>query len=524
MSDTVEKKKAITFNVRIGYGDTVGDATEVFYVDKDYRDVFVNDDEFSEHNRKRNQLMIVDIGCPRALLGRKEYERLLNSLSTSERKQIKEYKASEKFRFGPSRTYDSRTRIEIPMNIKGEKIKARFYVVEGDHNIPILIGNDILEPLGAIIYTETGVIEFERIGKMMTMTRTRGGHYVIPVEEIKEERADDSKDTLAKDNIRGVEADAVMLVLFAECSEEEEFWKLHKIMGHRNFVAMMLEEDEEKQISKVHRYFGHRSGRRVWEMFAKAGKLRNKKKAVLELLDKCKVCSATKKTPPRPKVGMPATNNFNEIVGLDLKVLDKSGEYILWMVDMFSKAIKGKFIRDKNPETIVGALIESWIIGDGMGPGHPTKGFYSDNGGEFLNHQLVNFAAKMNTTIKMTSANAPWQNGLVERHHATADIIYEKIRIENPDMDPQEAINHAAFAKNSDVNVLGFSPLQIIMGQNPSFPGLGDTSLASSNLDSSSKIMKALKNIDDVRVRYRKHDCDEKLKKVRSQKVNPCVE
>ena len=99
-----------------------------------------------------------------------------------------------------------------------------------------------------------------------------------------------------------------------------------------------------------------------------------------------------------------------------------------------------------------------------MGPGHPTKGFYSDNGGEFLNNQLVNFAAKMNTTIKMTSANAPWQNGLVERHHATADIIYEKIRIENPDMDPQEAINHAAFAKNSDVNVSGFSPLQIIMG------------------------------------------------------------
>ena len=82
-------------------------------------------------------------------------------------------------------------------------------------------------------------------------------------------------------------------------------------------------------------------------------------------------------------------------------------------------------------------------------------------------------------------------------------------------MNPQEAINHAAFAKNSDVNVSGFSPLQIIMGQNPSFPGLGDTTPASSNLDSSSKIMKALKNIDDVSVKYRKHDCDEKLKKVR---------
>ena len=45
---------------------------------------------------------------------------------------------------------------------------------------------------------------------------------------------------------------------------EEEIWELHEIMGHRNFIAMMLEEDEKRQIMKVHRYFGHRSGRRVW--------------------------------------------------------------------------------------------------------------------------------------------------------------------------------------------------------------------------------------------------------------------
>ena len=62
------------------------------------------------------------------------------------------------------------------------------------------------------------------------------------------------------------------------------------------------------------------------------------------------------------------------------------------------------------------------------------------------------------------------------------------------------------------------------MGQNPSFPGLAETTPASSNFDSSSKIMKALKNIDAVRVKYREHDCDVKLKKVRSQKINPCVE
>ena len=36
--------------------------------------------------------------------------------------------------------------------------------------------------------------------------------------------------------------------------------------------------------------------------------------------------------------------------------------------------------------------------------------------------------------------------------------------------------------------------------------------------------MRALKNIDEVRVKYRQHDCDERLKEVRSQRVNPNVE
>jgi hypothetical protein len=70
--------------------------------------------------------------------------------------------------------------------------------------------------------------------------------------------------------------------------------------------------------------------------------------------------------------------------------------------------------------------------------------------------QVLDFAAAMDINIKMTSAEAPWQNGLVERHHATADIIFEKLLKDNPKMSPQEAVNHAAFAKNSDTNQTGF--------------------------------------------------------------------
>ena len=79
------------------------------------------------------------------------------------------------------------------------------------------------------------------------------------------------------------------------------------------------------------------------------------------MLEKCTICRNMKKTPPRPKVGMPVANNFNEIVGLDLKVFG-DGNYILWMVDLFTKVLKGKYIKNKNPETIVEAIIETWIV------------------------------------------------------------------------------------------------------------------------------------------------------------------
>ena len=97
---------------------------------------------------------------------------------------------------------------------------------------------------------------------------------------------------------------------------------------------------------------------------------------MMEEVEKCKVCSSFKKSPARPKIGLPIANDVNDIVGLDLKVVDKAkGYYILWKVDLFSKLIKGKFIRNKNPSTIIDGILTSWIIGDGMGPGHPNNLF-----------------------------------------------------------------------------------------------------------------------------------------------------
>ena len=310
-----------------------------------------------------------------------------------------------------------------------------------------------------------------------------------------------------------------------ESEDEEALQLFHDEVGHSAFLSLALDKSEKEQVDKVHRYFGHRSGRRIWDLFSKAKRMKGKRQQVLEVIAKCKVCSHHRKAPPRPKVGLPSANDFNEVIGIDLKVLDTAkGEYILWMVDLFSKLIKGKYIQNKKPATIIQAIIDSWIIGDGVGPGHPSRGFWSDNGGEFLNDEMLNFAAACDLNIKMSSAESPWQNGIVERHHATADIVYEKIMLDNPAMSPQEAVNQASFSKNSDINRSGFSPLQLMMGKGPGFPGLAEANPASSNIDSANKYMKTLKKIDEARIKFRETECDTKLKKVKVEKINPNVE
>ena len=62
--------------------------------------------------------------------------------------------------------------------------------------------------------------------------------------------------------------------------------------------------------------------------------------------------------------------------------------------------IKGQVIDDKNKNTIINAIEDKWIIGGGAGPGHPSRGFFSDNGGEFLNDDLIDFAGALYISIQ----------------------------------------------------------------------------------------------------------------------------
>ena len=102
-------------------------------------------------SKNLGQIIIVDCGCPRSLMGNEELKRLKETVEVEEI-TVKE----EGFRFGPSRVYISKKKVRFPMRIGVKEVVCDFFVVDG--RVQILLGNDIMAPLGGNIDMEETVL------------------------------------------------------------------------------------------------------------------------------------------------------------------------------------------------------------------------------------------------------------------------------------------------------------------------------------------------------------------------------
>ena len=91
----------------------------------------------------------------------------------------------------------------------------------------------------------------------------------------------------------------------------------------------------------------------------------------------CKIYQKFQKCIARPKVTLPKSSSFNEVVTLDFK--EFGSKYVLWMIDSFSRFMVGKLLSNKKVDTIIQAIMGSWC----MNVGFPSYRFFADNGGEF---------------------------------------------------------------------------------------------------------------------------------------------
>ena len=149
----------------------------------------------------------------------------------------------------------------------------------------------------------------------------------------------------------------------------------------------------------------------------------------------------------------------------------------------------------------------------------PPKKFLSDNGGEFINEEMVDFAEKFNISIKTTAAESPWSNGLCERHNAIIAANIHKIRLD-VGCSTEVALAWALCAKNSLSNVHGFSPNQLVFGKNPNFPNVLDNKVPANNTETKSEIMEMhLNALNTSRQEFVKAEASEKIKRALSRKT-----
>ena len=133
-----------------------------------------------------------------------------------------------------------------------------------------------------------------------------------------------------------------------------------------NEAVYIVQEEEdsvsnENAIRKVHKILNHKSKGQMYYANRIAGKLTLKvRKLIYRVVEICEVYKKNARSKSKPSVAISRATDFNSVVTVDLKVMED--KYILWMVCGFTKFIRERVIRDKNPKSIIKAIHEAWIF------------------------------------------------------------------------------------------------------------------------------------------------------------------
>ena len=102
---------------------------------------------------------------------------------------------------------------------------------------------------------------------------------------------------------------------------------------------------------------------------------------------------------------MPMATSFNETVAMDLKQLN--GQWILHIIDMWSRYTTSVFINRKTSRDVINALMHKWVGVFGV-----MGSIMTDNGGEFSSDEMREVMSILNVKVITTAADCPFQNGL----------------------------------------------------------------------------------------------------------------
>ena len=92
-------------------------------------------------------------------------------------------------------------------------------------------------------------------------------------------------------------------------------------------------------------------------------------------------------------------------------------------IDEFSRFSNGVVIKSKQSNIIIQNFLKHWISIFGT----PISVF-SDNGGEFVSKDFIDFCENFNIKIKTTAAESPWSNRICEHHNTIITETLLKVK------------------------------------------------------------------------------------------------
>ena len=424
---------------------------------------------------------VLDTGCIKTVSGQLWFDAFVDSLSQNTRKMISAQPSNNVFKFGGGTRLKSMGLFSVPCSLAGKNIILTIDVVK-QSDLPCLLSKESMKNAQVNIDVATDSIKI--FGRHMKLDTNNSGHYTLQLRDL-------------VGNIN---------------STDEEYKVLWQAVDGKD------SKEDFIRLKKMHEGLGH-PGRQKFEEMLRATGNYNKCIGVLlnKLYENCLTCIKFKKSIPRPHVSPPIGTDFNKTIVVDLKIWPKKNKIILYIIDAYSRFTMAIVVPNKQADSIVEPIMDRWIL-NLFGP--PEQILF-DNGKEFSNIKMREMCEKFNIKMLTTGAYSPFQNGLCEKNHHTVDLMVEKILDSSPKMDFRQALSAAVFAKNTLLNVSGYSPMQITFGKQPNIPGAAHSNLPPANEEvvNSVPIFDRLKAIFEARKAFTQIENSARLKK--ALKVKP---
>ncbi|KAL6481141.1 hypothetical protein MHYP_G00092210 [Metynnis hypsauchen] len=384
-------------------------------------------------------------------------------------------------------------KVKLPAKIGQTKCHVETKVVKAD--IPLLLSKASLKKADTILDMKNDRAVMFR--QPVPLEFTSSGHYCVDIRD---------KDA-AKSDIEVEVLTITDMSLDTKGEAEDEILTVTENMSI---------DEKHKVLLKLHKQFGHASADRLQKLIHSAG---NKDKECITILQQivndCDICKRYSKAKPKPAVGLPLASEYNETVAVDLHELEP-GLWYLHIIDHLTRFSAGSIVKTKKPSEIVNSFNHAWISVHGA-----PRRLYSDNGGEFNNEEMRDMAENFNIETRTTAAYSPWSNGLLERHNQTLTEILHKVKRENG-CDWHTALDWALMAKNSMLNVHGYSPHQLVFGQNPNLPSvLIDKLPALEGTTVSARVGEHISALYASRKAFTEAECSERIRRALRKQLRP---